>query len=440
MRIARLILIAALVVIGVADPATRHAEAAPAAPTTSAPARSFVIRADPWSSDFRVPLPDWLQEQMRAQNLVGAVPEPGGPSPRLAQVATPASVDSFRWVVRFNRTAPDGTCVGPLAPWPVEAMDAFLYAVRIWAGIINSSQRIDIDACWHRGMTPGGELAHAGPTIDYADFPGAPHAGIYYPVALANQLAGADQNGSAAEITATVIGAWDWYYGTDATPPSTQYDLVSVVLHELGHGLGFGSEFAYVCGAQCTGTWGTFLTIYDSLVQNIKAQKLAGTFANNSVELGAQLVSDKLYFGGPLAFTANGGGWPKLYDPTTWDGGSSVGHLDSKTYDHTVNALMTPSTALGEAEYYPGPVALAVLADMGWPVPSLLNTYVNTGNTSGNEDGSAGYPFNTVQEGVNAVAVGGTVYITAGTYVGAVNIPARAMTLRATGGAVIIRR
>lgn len=31
----------------------------------------------------------------------------------------------------------------------------------------------------------------------------------------------------------------NWYYGIDGNPPSTKYDLISTVLHEIGHGLGF---------------------------------------------------------------------------------------------------------------------------------------------------------------------------------------------------------
>ena len=33
--------------------------------------------------------------------------------------------------------------------------------------------------------------------------------------------------------------AVDWYFGTDGNTPSRRRDFVSVVLHEIGHGLGF---------------------------------------------------------------------------------------------------------------------------------------------------------------------------------------------------------
>ena len=35
----------------------------------------------------------------------------------------------------------------------------------------------------------------------------------------------------------------DWYFGLDGRPGEDQFDFVSVVLHEIGHGLGFYDSF-----------------------------------------------------------------------------------------------------------------------------------------------------------------------------------------------------
>jgi len=45
-----------------------------------------------------------------------------------------------------------------------------------------------------------------------------------------------------------------------------------------------------------------------------------------------------------------------------------------------------------------------------------LNIYVNAGNTSGIEDGTKTYPFNTITEGIDAVAPGKSVMVITGTY------------------------
>lgn len=54
--------------------------------------------------------------------------------------------------------------------------------------------------------------------------------------------------------------------------------------------------------------------------------------------------------------------------------------------------------------------------------------YVDAGNTSGTEDGSQAHPFNTIQEGIDAAAAGGTVYVLDGTYSGNLTIN-KALTL-----------
>ena len=66
---------------------------------------------------------------------------------------------------------------------------------------------------------------------------------------LADRLAEVDLFPGEADIEATFSGnlrqcssiEQDWYYGFDGKPRANDIDLISVVLHELGHGLGFSS-------------------------------------------------------------------------------------------------------------------------------------------------------------------------------------------------------
>jgi hypothetical protein len=73
---------------------------------------------------------------------------------------------------------------------------------------------------------------------------------------------------------------------------------------------------------------------------------------------------------------------------------------------------------------------------MGWTMPNLFITYVDS-DYVGPESGTFTQPFNTVIEGVGAVENGGTVWIYAGNYPGAVTA-LRPMTLRADQGTVVI--
>ena len=59
--------------------------------------------------------------------------------------------------------------------------------------------------------------------------------------ALADAIAGRDTYAGRVDLTASFNSndKVNWYYGTDGNTPSGQFDFVTVVLHELGHGLGF---------------------------------------------------------------------------------------------------------------------------------------------------------------------------------------------------------
>ena len=145
---------------------------------------------------------------------------------------------------------------------------AFNYAVGVWSSALMGTTPVVVDATMDPlgGTASAAILGYAYATTLHRNFAGAPVANTWYVGALANQLAGTDVNGAMSEIVAvfnsdvdnaTVLGAVDWYYGTDANPPESppgsghfDTDFVSVVLHEIGHGLGFISE---VDGGTCVG-------------------------------------------------------------------------------------------------------------------------------------------------------------------------------------------
>lgn len=411
-------------VIGLTINASGLAAAAPPARTMEVrPGRSVELRADPRNYPVHVPAP--------------RLPGFNAPGPR--------RTDSVTIDVNFNPSiaCPPATTV----PWPADAQAAFLYAINIWRGVVNGPRTIVINACWSTGM-PANTLGNTGPTSDYKNFPGAPQADTWYPVALANQLSNQDLNGAAAEINGNFNSTVVWYYGTDGNTPLNQYDLVSVVLHEIGHGLGFLGTMAWDDGTlpnECTGLagigcWGSgnplSPDVYDRALQNGAGQNLITQFDNVSIQLGNQLIGNALYFNGPHATAANGGSPPRLYAPSTWQGGSSVSHLDENTYNGTLNALMTPALGAAESVHYPGEISLGILADLGWTVPDLSNMFVDSANT-GYEDGSLLHPFNTVLEGVNAVGDFGHVWIQTGNYPGAITV-SRPMTLHAINSIVVI--
>ena len=138
-------------------------------------------------------------------------------------------------------------------------LNLFREAAMVWGDILNSDVTINVDAEFADLACFGSsaQLGSAGPTSTRENF-GAGDANIAYAIALAESLRGSNLNGGTAEITATFNAKVDsdpgclgasFYYGLDDNAPAGTTALFSVVLHELGHGLGF---LSYVTD---TGSW-----------------------------------------------------------------------------------------------------------------------------------------------------------------------------------------
>ncbi|MCQ3978822.1 MAG: hypothetical protein DPW09_35815 [Anaerolineae bacterium] len=280
------------------------------------------------------------------------------------------NVQAIPFVINYN----PASCSGTVVPWPTEAQDAFNFAASIWGNLLNSNQTVQVDACW-RSDLGAGILGSAGATTVSRNFANAPIANTWYPAALANALSNNDLNGGAAEIRANFSSTFDWYFGTDGNTPATQVDFATVVLHELGHGLGFvgfgdvdtgdNACGTNVAGDGCLGFDGS-PSVYDRFTQDGSGTPLL-SYANPSADLGNALTGSAggIFFNGPNANAANGGTPVRLYSPNTWNPGSSYSHLD-QIFNGTLNALMTFALGSGTSILNPGPVTLGLFRDIGW--------------------------------------------------------------------------
>jgi hypothetical protein len=275
------------------------------------------------------------------------------------------------------------------------AEDAFQAAVDVWSQLISSPVTIRVDAVWE--PLGAGILGSAGSHSLWVDVPnGVP--GVVYPDALADALNGSDVGGGDFDIDASFNSTFaDWYFGTDGNPPGGKWDLMSVVLHELGHGLGFlGSpivdngagpaECDGVAGHGCWQLGATFPVIFDLFADDNLgiAIRDAGTYPNNSVALGNVLRSMDVFFDGTNANIGNGGSPAELYAPGSWDQGSSFSHLDETVFAAgNPSSLMTPFLGSAEAIHDPGPVTLGIFEDIGWEVGGgIFTDGFESGNTS----------------------------------------------------------
>lgn len=255
------------------------------------------------------------------------------------------------------------------ASFPAAARTAFEDAVDIWESLVTSPVPVYVYAEW-APLAPN-QLGGAGPESIYRNFAGAPKVDTWYPAALAEKLYGANlsANPTDADIGATFNSAFpDWYFGTDGNPGVNQVDFLSVVLHELGHGLGF---LGYMNADNNTETASAEYSgspfVYNHFTENSAGTNLLDI--TNPATLYDELTGGNIYFDGPNARAANGGSTVKLYAPSLWQQGSSYSHVDI-IYDGTPNALMTWSLADGEAVHDPGPITLGMFADMGWTLVS----------------------------------------------------------------------
>lgn len=259
-----------------------------------------------------------------------------------------------------------------------EAQAAFQQAIDIWSELISSDVVIRVEATW-QDMDEG-VLGGAIWNTAYRNFEGAKELNVWYPVAIAEKMAGQELNSpDEPDIVATFNKDAPWYLGLDGNPNNGEFDLVTVVLHELGHGLGFVDSF----DVNDEGNGSTNFPqpfIYDLSVENTDGDNLTDLIGNPQ-ELGTELTSNSLFFNAPTAVT-NSGSRPRLYAPTSYNAGSSIAHLNESTYPSgNPNSLMTPQIAPNEVIHDPGQLTMDMFGDMGWEF-----TYIDHTNRPNTED------------------------------------------------------
>lgn len=245
-------------------------------------------------------------------------------------------------------------------------------AIDLWAVNFDSKVPINVDATWGRSSAAD-ILGSARPDRYYAKFAGAPDTSLWYASALANALAGKDLDLDNPEIIIQINSEAEWDTDGLGKPTRYEYDLKSVMFHELAHGLGFLSTSSYLFDR----TKGQYVGIleqptpFDAYLQTQDGNRLAD-LPSPSFELG-QALSNRLVWSGTEGIAANNGVKPLMYTPSNYDAGSSVSHLDENTFANSgINAVMTPNLEAGEVFNEPGPILLGMMKDLrNKPAPGL---------------------------------------------------------------------
>jgi hypothetical protein len=266
--------------------------------------------------------------------------------------------------------------------WDPDAQAAVEYAASKWENLLYAPFTIEMEAYWSdMAWLPANQPAYV--YVSHVQSDRHPHPTAWYPSVLSDALLGEDNSAGSDFQIAFNSAVDDWYFGLDGQLAAGEYDLATVALKYTGIALGLDSSFALCGQSGQLGCWGDdyngtpYPYVYDLFVENGAGQSLIDTnhFGNPSTELHDQLKSEAIYFSGEKATAANGGTPPKLYAPADWTDIRNPLLLDEATYPPgTTNALMTAILQPGEAIHDPGPLALAMLLDLGWQTPLRSET------------------------------------------------------------------
>jgi hypothetical protein len=268
-------------------------------------------------------------------------------------------------------------------------LNVFQKAADIWGGLLPSPVTIIVRAQFDpQTCTPtSAVLGSAGTTSLHRNFAGAPLANTWYHAALASRLNGSDLSIAPLptyDINATFnsnlngqagcLNGVGWYLGYDGLE-GTNIELLPVVLHELGHGLGFSAQVAQ--NGTEPGTppgptiWEHFM--YDNTQAMLwkdmtAAQRAASAINTNNLVWNGQCVTDHAPYvlgGTPTMFVNSGIGLAPKY-PTGTAG------FGAQSYNVTGNTVLVDDGVIA-----PGPPP-------GTFTDGCESPYVNAGAVSGN--------------------------------------------------------
>ena len=265
---------------------------------------------------------------------------------------------------------------------PITAQKAIQTAIDTWASLVISAVPIRVQVTW--GGASGRSLAAAGATKIFRNSKGFSFQNTWYPVSLAEAILGRELNDNDTDIEVKINPAINWRTDNSKPVKANEYDLETVILHEIAHALGISSSFDIADDTKF-GSWGGSSSknelksyyIYDFFIENNFQKQLVNeaNFKNESDVLKTALTGNTLGFS--LKKGLLEGSNIKLFSPTTYIRGTSFSHFDETTYPTgTLNSLMTPSFSNQEVMNKPGPLLLNCLLNLGWKINSNIGAEV----------------------------------------------------------------
>jgi len=296
----------------------------------------------------------------------------------------------------------DATPVPPVGGNPATTLgqarlNAFQYAAELAGACLVSNVVIQVNAAMNplACTATGAVLGSAGAVSVLSDFTGAPLPATWYPIALANAMTGVDNDPGFPDISAqfnssigTVAGCltgFNWYYGYDSAAPLNTIDFVTVVEHEIMHGLGFASFINVSTGAEFLG----LDDVYEANSESHGAVPSTLTTMTNAQRLTAMKTVTDLHWVGAYVQAASGvlsagktGTHVQLYAPATVAPGSTFSHWSTLcTPDQTMEPFYTvPNHSRG--------LASELFQDIGWVIQCPVAVAISSFNVHATDRGA----------------------------------------------------
>lgn len=245
-----------------------------------------------------------MKHILQAVALAASVSAPIGH----AAVITPVNLDlPGKGLNDPNIRAPEGG--NPGRSVGEQRRIVYQYAADLWGAALNSDVETLVGASFQDLECSDTEavLGSASASWINATKPSPPQLGMIYHGPLANALAGkrlftsstgtdinsrfnSNLGGSNPDGSPCLSGS-GWYYGLDGKAPDGQIDFLNVVMHEIGHGLGFSGFVGYSNGRLGDRAGSTYYGYSDVYTANVIDNLQNKSFADPSMTNAMRALS-----------------------------------------------------------------------------------------------------------------------------------------------------
>lgn len=236
--------------------------------------------------------------------------------------------------------------------WTEAQVNAVTTTLNIWDESFRNTASRKIEATISWGAMEAGVLA--GSYSNYVDY-----AGENYNTATSTEVIwkeGGDVTLAEGEMDFRLQFNPVYGFSVADTTPQTETDFISVLLHEIGHNVGFNSmNYQDMYEGQ--------YTIWDSLITDVNGNHPGD--------------ADFSYHTG-VSYTIGSGGLT-VYNPAGFEPGSSMSHVNASS---DINALMQYAIGQGEQRRNLSDLEKALLAEMGWVLKDDPTYYASVDGTS----------------------------------------------------------